>query len=84
MIFRVSSRIDFELAIQTFFILIVSHYQILKKYLGKNIGVNFEVDRLAFVGWLSCGAWFNGEYYIIDNTMIDLIYNEDAVMPTIS
>ena len=35
---------------------------------GQEISFNFEVEKNAIVGYLSCGAWFNGEYYIIDGT----------------
>ena len=30
---------------------------------------DFEVERNAFAGWFSCGAWINGEYFMIDNTL---------------
>ena len=36
--------------------------------LGQEINFNFDVDREAIVGYHSCGAWLNGEYYIIDGT----------------
>ena len=32
---------------------------------GKKINFDFEVDRTALVYEQSCGAWLNGEYYII-------------------
>lgn len=32
---------------------------------GKKINFDFEVDKTALVFELSCGAWLNGEYYII-------------------
>ena len=43
----------------------------LKKHiliLGQEINFDFEVEKNALVGFYSCGAWFNGEYYIIDST----------------
>ena len=30
---------------------------------------DFEVEKNAFAGWFSCGAWFNGEYFMIDNSL---------------
>ena len=43
---------------------------------GKEINFNFEVERDAIVGQYSCGAWFMGEYYIIDSTYYGFGYNE--------
>ena len=40
--------------------------------LGQQISFNFEIEKKAFVGPVSCGAWFNGEYYIIDATVSDI------------
>ena len=37
--------------------------------LGQQINFDFEIEKNAYVGFWSCGAWFNGEYYIIDATM---------------
>ena len=34
-------------------------------FLGKNINFDFEVDKNALVTHLSCGAWLNGDYYIV-------------------
>ena len=39
-----------------------------KNNIGQEIPFNFEVEKNAIVGLYSCGAWFNGEYYIIDGT----------------
>ena len=36
-----------------------------RHFLGKNINFDFEVDKKAFVWYHSCGAWLNGEYFII-------------------
>ena len=33
--------------------------------LGQNINFDFEVDKNALVVYYSCGAWLNGEYYIV-------------------
>ena len=35
------------------------------KKLGQKIPFEFEAEKDALVGRASCGAWFNGEYYII-------------------
>ena len=40
-----------------------------KNNIGQEIPFNFEVEKNAIVGLYSCGAWFNGEYYIIDTTI---------------
>ena len=37
----------------------------LNVFSGKKINFDFEVDRTALVYEQSCGAWLNGEYYII-------------------
>ena len=37
--------------------------------LGQQINFDFEVEKNAIVGPFSCGAWFDGEYYIIDATV---------------
>ena len=37
--------------------------------IGEAIDFDFEVEGNAFAGYFSCGAWFNGEYYIIDLTL---------------
>ena len=37
--------------------------------LGQQINFDFEVEKNAIVGPYSCGAWFDGEYYIIDATL---------------
>ena len=42
-----------------------------KQTLGQEINFDFEVERDAIVGQFSCGAWLNGEYYIIDGTLGD-------------
>ena len=34
-------------------------------FLGQNIHFDFEVDKNALVLYDSCGAWLNGEYYIV-------------------
>ena len=36
---------------------------------GQEMNSNFEVERDAMVGPISCGAWFMGEYYIIDASL---------------
>ena len=33
--------------------------------LGKNINFDFEADKNALIWYHSCGAWLNGEYYIL-------------------
>ena len=35
---------------------------------GQQINFDFEVEKNAIVGYHSCGAWLNGEYYIIDSS----------------
>ena len=48
----------------------------LKKHiliLGQEINFDFEVEQNAHVGLYSCGAWFNGEYYIIDSTWREVL-----------
>ena len=42
--------------------------------LGQQINFDFEVEKNAIVGPFSCGAWFDGEYYIIDATVRE-VYN---------
>ena len=37
----------------------------LNVFSGKKINFDFEVDRTALVYEQSCGAWLNGEYFII-------------------
>ena len=43
------------------------------KILGEAINFDFEIEKNAFAGFYSCGAWFNGEYYIIDGTLPGII-----------
>ena len=47
--------------------------------LGQKIDFDFEVDNTAFVGYHSCGAWFNGEYHIIDGTTSDFDLNNGII-----
>ena len=37
---------------------------------------DFEVEKNAFAGWFSCGAWINGEYFMIDNTLPGTYHGE--------
>ena len=37
--------------------------------IGQQISFDFEVDKNAIVGYHACGAWLNGEYYIIDSSL---------------
>ena len=41
-------------------------FQIRKTYIiiGEAIDFDFEVEKNAFAGYFSCGAWVNGEYHI--------------------
>ena len=43
------------------------------KIQGEAINFDFEIEKNAFAGFYSCGAWFNGEYYIIDGTLPGVI-----------
>ena len=47
-------------------------FQIRKTYIiiGEAIDFDFEVEKNAFAGYFSCGAWVNGEYHIIDRTFL--------------
>jgi len=42
---------------------------VLYDFQGQQINFNFEIEKDAFVGPYSCGAWFDGEYYIIDGSL---------------
>merc|ERR1712235_79200 len=42
---------------------------VLYDFQGQQINFDFEVEKNAIVGPFSCGAWFDGEYYIIDATV---------------
>ena len=53
------------------------------KNLGQEINFNFEVERDAVAGYNSCGAWQNGEYYIIDGTYQYTIGSEPYFSATI-
>ena len=43
---------------------------------GEEINFDFEVEKDAFAGFFSCGAWLNGEYFIIDITIPGSVHGE--------